>query len=76
MICASCSTTRPSIVVKPEVVERKVPAALLKPCHAPQRQIVVTGDIVDLLTATRGALSRCDSQITGIRKWDGGDIGR
>lgn len=55
---------------KPEVIREKVPAAFLRRCPAPQKAIAVTGDIVDLLTATRGALAVCDAQIAKIGKWN------
>lgn len=55
---------------KPTVIREKVPDAYLRPCRAPSKQIVITRDIVDLLTSTRGALSACNAQITKIRKWN------
>jgi hypothetical protein len=52
------------------VIREHVPDAYLRPCPAPRKAIVTTGDIVDLLTSTRGALSACNAQITKIRGWN------
>lgn len=57
-------------MAKPTVIREHVPDAYLRPCLAPRKAIVTTGDIVDLLTATRGALSTCNAQIGKIRGWN------
>ena len=70
--CASCSIARePQVVVKPQVIRQKVPAALLRPCPRKQRgPIETTGDVIDRLTWTESALATCAAQVDGIRKWN------
>lgn len=71
-IFASCSTTKERVVSKPEVIRERVPAALLRPCPGKSRKpIVTTGDIVNRLTYTEGALATCAAQVAKIRKWNG-----
>jgi hypothetical protein len=72
LICASCSTNRqPSVVVKPEVIREKVPSVLLRPCPPKSRKpVVTTGDIVDRLTYTEGALATCAAQVAAISTWN------
>lgn len=66
---ASCSTT--SVVSKPSIIREHVPSVLLKPCPKKSRKpIVKTGDIVDRLLITEGALAKCSAQVDGIRKWN------
>jgi hypothetical protein len=60
------------VVAKPTVIREHVPDAYLRPCPAPRKVIATTGDIVDLLTSTRGALSACNAQVAKIRKWNDG----
>jgi hypothetical protein len=58
-------------VTQHEIIQRKVPAALLKPCPKKQRKpLVTTGDIVNRLIYTEGALDTCSAQVDGIRAWD------
>ncbi|WP_292722564.1 hypothetical protein [Mesorhizobium sp.] len=55
------------------MVKETVPAALLKPCPAKQRKpLVTTGDIVNRLIYTEGALAVCAAKVDGVRKWNSG----
>lgn len=70
-ILTGCLTGKPTVVSAPEVIRDKVPAALVRPCPRKQRgQLVTTGDIVDRLTYTEGALATCSAQVDGVRKWN------
>lgn len=53
------------------VTKERVPAALVKPCPKKQRKtLVTTGDIVNRLIYTEGALATCSAQVDGVRTWD------
>lgn len=72
LLISSCSlTSKQTVVSKPTVIREHVPASYLRPCVGPSKPIVTTGDIVDALTGTRGALAACNAQIAKIRKWNG-----
>ncbi|RWQ35865.1 MAG: hypothetical protein EOS20_17495 [Mesorhizobium sp.] len=61
------------MLVQHSVVKETVPAALLKPCPAKQRKpLVTTGDIVNRLIYTEGALAVCAAKVDGVRKWNSG----
>lgn len=56
---------------KPTVIREKVPSAYLRPCPGKSRKpIVTTGDIVDRLTYTEGALATCSAQVAKIKRWN------
>ncbi|SDP92617.1 hypothetical protein SAMN05428967_4487 [Phyllobacterium sp. YR620] len=67
-LCAGCSTS-PKAFQATKVVEVYPPAALMAPCPNPYREVNTTGDLVNRLTATEGALKTCSAQIDGIRAW-------
>lgn len=68
MISSGCSTG-PDVVVKPEIVPALPPLALLRPCPNPFRLIDTTGQLVEQLTATRGALKACAAQVDALAQW-------
>lgn len=71
---SACSlTTKPAVLVQHSVSKERVPAALVKPCPKKQRgPLLKTGDIVNRLIYTEGALDRCSAQNDGVRRWDAG----
>lgn len=68
----ACSTTEPRIIVKPELVRMKVPASILSlPCDPKRRgKLATTGDVVERLIYTEGALDKCRAKINAIRQWN------
>jgi hypothetical protein len=72
-ICACSWTGKPAAVTAPVVIRESVAAVLLRPCPPKSRKpLATTGDLVNRLTATEGALATCSAQVNGIRKWNGG----
>jgi len=69
---SACSlTSKPSVLVQHSVTKERVPSALIAPCPKKQRKpLVTTGDVVNRLIYTEGALATCSAQVDGIRKWD------
>ena len=73
LLISGCNSTD-SVVVKTETVRERVPAALIRPCPAKQRKpLVTTGDLVNRLVYTEGALDTCAAQVAGIARWDRGE---
>lgn len=74
-ILSGCLIAKPKVVTARSVVRESVPAALVRPCPPRQRKpLVTTGDIVNRLTYTEGALATCAAQVDGIAKWNAGQI--
>lgn len=71
---SACSlTSKPDVLVQHSVSKERVPAALIKPCPKKQRKpLRATGDIVNRLIYTEGALDSCSAQVDGVRRWDAG----
>lgn len=70
-ICACSWTAKPAIFSAPVVIRERVPAALLRPCPPKSRMLLATtGDLVNRLTYTEGALATCSAQVDGIRRWN------
>ncbi|NGO50410.1 Rz1-like lysis system protein LysC [Allomesorhizobium camelthorni] len=64
-------TDEPMVVTAPVVIRETVPAALVRPCPPKSRKpLATTGDLVNRLTYTEGALATCSAQVDGIRKWN------
>ena len=55
--------------MRPEVVPALPPLVLVRPCPNPFRVIETTGQMVEQLTATRGALAACAAQVDALREW-------
>jgi hypothetical protein len=71
LICASCATVKPQVVVKPVEVRRAVPAALLTPCPKPDRRAWrTTRDIVATADANEASLKQCAARVEGVRQWN------
>jgi hypothetical protein len=70
LLISGCSwTAKPVVVSVPVVVRETVPAALLLPYPPKSRKpLATTGDVVNRLTYTEGALATCSAQVDGIRK--------
>lgn len=77
MLCGCSLTGKGGVVVSEAVRPRdKVPAALTKPCPPKSRKpLVTTGDIVNRLIYTEGALATCAAQVDGVRRWNEGQKG-
>lgn len=72
-ILTGCLTSKPAVVTAPEVIREAVPAALTKACPPKQRgPLKTTGDVVNRLTYTEGALATCTAQVDGVRAWNEG----
>lgn len=72
-ILTGCLTSKPAVVAAPEVIREAVPAALIKACPPKQRgPLKTTGDVVNRLTYTEGALATCTAQVDGVRAWNEG----
>jgi hypothetical protein len=57
--------------VKPEIIDRKVPAVLLRPCPPKSRKpVITTGDVINRLVYTEGALATCSAQVAAISTWN------
>lgn len=70
-ILSGCLTAKPAVVTARSVVRESVPAALVRPCPPRQRKpLVTTGDIVNRLIYTEGALATCAAQVDGVRAWN------
>lgn len=71
MVSAGCTTVKPTVIVKTEVVKDRVPGALLKPCPKEySKEIQVTGDFVARGDTNAAGLKTCSAQVDSIRKWD------
>ena len=72
-ILTGCLTSNPTVVTAPVVVRESVPAALVRACPPKQRgSLKTTGDLVNRLTYTEGALATCAAQVDGVRAWNEG----
>lgn len=69
MILGGCSTDPARLVVSPTVETSYPPDALLRDCRRPYRQAATTGDVVDQLVITRGALDECSVKVACVREW-------
>lgn len=71
LMLSGCNSTGSVTVVPKAEPPPRVPAALIKPCPPKSRKpLVTTGDVVDRLLYTEGALDVCAAQVRGIAKWD------
>lgn len=68
-LLTSCSTVKPTTIIKTEVRYDLDPAALLKTCPPKQRKKLETvGMMVDRITYLENALDTCAAQIKGLQK--------
>lgn len=75
LILTGCLTSKPRVVTASAVIRETVPAALVKPCPKKSRKpLATTGDIVNRLTYTEGALATCAAQVDGVRAWNAGQV--
>lgn len=68
MLLAGCSTAN-QVVTRTVPVLETPPPALLRPCPKPYRAVTTINDLVENVTALRGALDKCAAQVDGVRKW-------
>lgn len=75
-IFAGCTTEgHPKVVVRTEVIQKKIPPALLAPCPPAWSKAggpATTGDFVERGDVNEAGIKCRDAALAGIRKWNHG----